>query len=52
MTAPGTLDRRKDDSSKFSTAEIKARIAALFDARTPRTRTDRHDSSDRHEEEP
>jgi len=49
MAAPGIADRRQDGEMKFSTAEIKSRIKAMFDART---QPDRYDSSDRHEEEP
>ncbi|MEV3964664.1 hypothetical protein AB0M34_27885 [Nocardia sp. NPDC050193] len=52
MIAPGIADRGNDSGSKFSTAEIKTRIEALFAARAPRARTDRHDSHDRDEKEP
>lgn len=52
MIAPGIADRRNESGSKFSTAEIKSRIEALFDARAPRARTDRYDSRDRDEKEP
>lgn len=51
MTAPGIADRRNDRESRFSTAEIKSRIEAMFDARTSFAHTDRHDSRDRHEKE-
>ncbi|MEV0110128.1 hypothetical protein AB0H42_27845 [Nocardia sp. NPDC050799] len=52
MTASGIVDRRDERESKFGTAEIKARIEALFDARTPLAHKDRHDNRDRDEKEP
>ncbi len=52
MNAPGIADRRNDRGSKFSTAEIKSRIEAMFDVRATRARTDRYDSRDRDEKEP
>ncbi|MCX0271627.1 hypothetical protein NLM24_13095 [Nocardia zapadnayensis] len=52
MTAPGIADRRNERESNFGTAEIKARIEALFDARTPLAGKDRHGNRDRDEKEP
>jgi hypothetical protein len=52
MTAPGIADRGNKRDSKFGTAEIKARIEALFDARTPHAPKDRYDNRDRDEKEP
>lgn len=52
MNAPGIADRRNDRGSGFGTAEIKSRIEAMFDTRTPRAHTDRYDSRDRDEKEP
>ncbi len=52
MPAPGIADRRNEGESKFGTAEIKARIEALFDARTSHAHKDRYDNHDRDEKEP
>lgn len=52
MTAPGPAARGNERKSKFGTAEIKARIEALFDARTPHTHKDRYDNRDRDKKEP
>jgi len=51
VTASEVLDRRKGGAPAFSTAEIKARIEAMFDSRKPWPPTDRDDSSGRHEKE-
>lgn len=52
MTTSGIADRRNGRESTFSTAEIKSRIEAMFDARTSSTPTDRYDSRDLDEKEP
>lgn len=52
MTASGIVDRRNNREAGFTTAEIKSRIEAMFEARTPATQADRYDSHDRDEIEP
>ncbi|WP_280183171.1 hypothetical protein [Nocardia cyriacigeorgica] len=52
MTTSGIADRRTDRGSSFSTAEIKARIEEMFDARGPHIRGEEDGSRDLDEAEP
>ncbi|WP_171049990.1 hypothetical protein [Nocardia cyriacigeorgica] len=52
MTTSGITDRATDGGSGFSTAEIKARIKEMFDARGPRIPAKKDGSRDRDEDEP
>ncbi|WP_280498955.1 hypothetical protein [Nocardia cyriacigeorgica] len=52
MTSSGIAERRTHRGSSFSTAEIKARIKDMFDARTQHVRADGNGSRDRDEGEP
>lgn len=51
MTASEIADRRNNHESGFSTAEIKSRIEAMFDARTHPTRMDKFERRDHVENE-
>lgn len=52
MTASAIAESRNYDGTRFTTAEIKSRIEAMFDARAHRTPTDRFGSSEHDEHEP
>ncbi|MFE3446684.1 hypothetical protein ACFXNW_26955 [Nocardia sp. NPDC059180] len=52
MNSSGIADRTTGRGSSFSTAEIKARIKEMFDARTHHIRVDGNDGRDRDEAEP